>query len=96
MKTKILAVGLAILLSSTFTTLAFARDVFVRPHFRQDGTYVQPHFRTAPDHSISNNYSSYPNVNPYTGQQGSVNPWTTNPNPGRELHLTPYPNNLWR
>ena len=96
MKPRILTAGLVILLSLTFATSTFARDVFVRPYVRQDGTYVQPHFRTAPDHSISNNYSTFPNVNPYTGQQGTVNPWTTNPNPGHGLNLTPYPNGQWR
>jgi hypothetical protein len=96
MKARILAVGLLLLLSLTWVTLTFARDVFVQPYFRQDGTYVQPHFRTAPDHSISNNYSTYPNINPYTGQQGKVNPWTTNPNPGHNNYLTPYQNGLLR
>jgi hypothetical protein len=40
MKARILAAGLAVLLSLTWATLTFARDVFVRPYFRQDGTYV--------------------------------------------------------
>jgi hypothetical protein len=92
MRARILVAGLAALLSLTWTTLTFARDVFVRPYVRQDGTYVQPHFRTAPDRSISNNYSTYPNINPYTGQQGTVNPGTINSNPGYNNYLTPYPN----
>src|SRR5206468_9728578 len=51
-----------------------AGDVSVRGYFRQEGTYVQPHMRSAPDSSFNNNWSTYPNVNPYTGQQGTRQP----------------------
>jgi hypothetical protein len=54
--------------------IAFADDVSVRGYFRRDGTYVQPHMRSAPDSSYNNNWSTYPNVNPYTGQQGTRQP----------------------
>jgi hypothetical protein len=40
-------------------------------HFRNDGTYVAPHMRSNPDRSVNNNWSTHPNVNPYTGQQGT-------------------------
>ena len=54
---------------------AFA-DVYVRGHFRSNGTYVQPHYRSNPDGNFSNNWSTYPNVNPYTGEMGTRrNPW---------------------
>ena len=53
---------------------AIAGDVFVPGRFRHDGTYVQPHMRSAPDSSFNNNWSTYPNVNPYTGQQGTRQP----------------------
>jgi hypothetical protein len=53
---------------------AVAEDVSVRGHFRRDGTYVQPHMRSAPDSSYNNNWSTSPNVNPYTGQQGANPP----------------------
>lgn len=46
------------------------RDVQVDGHFRQDGQYVQPHHRSAPDQNQYNNYNSQGNSNPYTGQQG--------------------------
>ena len=36
-----------------------------------DGTYVQPHYRSNADGNPSNNYSTYPNINPYTGETGS-------------------------
>jgi hypothetical protein len=43
----------------------------VRGHVRKDGTYVQPHRRTKPDSNFNNNWSTRPNVNPYTGKEGS-------------------------
>jgi len=46
-------------------------DVFVRGYYRSDGTYVAPHFRSNPDHNFYNNWSTYPNINPYTGQMGT-------------------------
>lgn len=53
---------------------AVGGDVFVPGHLRSDGTYVKPHMRSAPDSSYNNNWSTSPNVNPYTGQQGHNQP----------------------
>jgi hypothetical protein len=47
-------------------------DTYVPGYTRSDGTYVQGHYRTLPDASRSNNYSSEGNVNPYTGRRGST------------------------
>jgi hypothetical protein len=55
-------------------TPALARDHFVNGYTRSNGTYVQPHYQTNPDRSMYNNYSTRGNVNPYTGQAGTVNP----------------------
>jgi hypothetical protein len=52
----------------------------VQGYTRQDGTYVQPHYRTNPDNNRLNNYGTQGNVNPYTGQAGTVNPYAQ-PNP---------------
>jgi hypothetical protein len=60
----------------------FAEDVHVKGYYRRDGTYVQPHMRSAPDSSYNNNWSTYPNVNPYTGQQGTREPRLYDSNPG--------------
>lgn len=61
--------GLMLVASSAF---AWGNDVSVRGYTRNDGTYVQPSHRTAPDNTMSNNYSTYGNTNPYTGEQGTV------------------------
>jgi hypothetical protein len=75
---------LAIFLLGTISQV-LAEDVRVRGYFRQDGTYVQPHMRSAPDSSYNNNWSTYPNINPYTGQQGTHQPrlLDNNSNSGR-------------
>jgi hypothetical protein len=64
----------------------FAKDVYIKPHTRSDGTYVQGHYRTAPNSSQYDNYSTKGNYNPYTGQAGTVEPQPTYQSPS-------YPNN---
>mgnify|MGYP000673873809 FL=1 len=46
----------------------------VRGHVRKDGTYVQPHRATNQNQTQRDNWSSKPNVNPYTGKPGSKEP----------------------
>ncbi len=46
-------------------------DVYVNGYTRKDGTYVQPYYRSSPDGNPSNNWSTYSNVNPYTGRMGT-------------------------
>ena len=43
-------------------------SVKVRGYYRKDGTYVRPHYRTAPDGNPYNNYSHPGNYNPNTGK----------------------------
>jgi len=46
-------------------SLAFCGNlVWVRGYFRKDGTYVRPHFRTAPDGNPFNNFSFPGNFKP--------------------------------
>jgi hypothetical protein len=45
--------------------------VHVKGYFRSDGTFVSPHYRSSPDNSFYNNYSTYGNINPYTGEIGT-------------------------
>jgi hypothetical protein len=58
-----------------FSVPAFSRDVSVKGHYRSNGTYVEPYTRTAPDSSTYNNYSTKGNTNPYTGKEGTVDPY---------------------
>lgn len=50
------------------------KTVTVRGHVRSDGTYVQPSHRTSPNATRRDNWSSKPNINPYTGKQGTKDP----------------------
>lgn len=42
------------------------------------GRYVMPHYRTSPNRSKFDNYSTRGNYNPYTGESGTVNPFRSN------------------
>lgn len=46
-------------------------QVRVRGYTRSDGSYVMPHYRSSPDGSRLNNWSTQGNYNPYTGRQGT-------------------------
>jgi hypothetical protein len=69
---KVIIAAAAIVLASYAT--AAAKTTHVEGYVRKDGTYVAPHERSAPDRSYNNNWSTTPNINPYTGQQGSRSP----------------------
>src|ERR1700687_2164781 len=62
---KLLAFGLALFL---FSQIVVAGQVWVNGYFKKDCTYVAWYYRTTPDDTIFNNWSTYPNVNPYTGK----------------------------
>lgn len=51
-------------------------SVYVRGYHRKNGTYVAPHYRSAPDANPYNNWSYPGNVNPYTGKVAPGNPDT--------------------
>lgn len=50
--------------------------VHVNGYYRSNGTYVQPHYRSAPDGNPYNNWSYPGNTNPYTGEMAGGNPDT--------------------
>jgi hypothetical protein len=50
---------------------AASAQTHVRGYTRSDGTYVAPHYRSSPNSTTSDNYSTRGNVNPYTGQLGT-------------------------
>ena len=50
-------------------------DTYVRGYTRRDGTYVSGHYRSTPNHTRLDNYSTRGNYNPYTGKAGTVNPY---------------------
>ena len=59
--------------------IAFSAPASAQEHvdgyFRSNGTYVEPHYRSTPDSTTLNNWSTKGNVNPYTGQEGTKDPY---------------------
>jgi hypothetical protein len=49
--------------------------VHVRSYIRHSGQYIGPHFRTPPNHTKLDNWSTRGNLNPYTGKIGTKAPF---------------------
>lgn len=45
----------------------------VNGYFRSNGTYVEPHYRSSPNSTKLDNWSTKGNINPYTGAEGTKN-----------------------
>lgn len=71
---KLTAIATAVLGLLFMAGASLAQDVHVRGYFRSDGTYVAPHWRSAPNSTTRDNWSTKGNVNPYTGKPGTRNP----------------------
>ena len=71
-RTLCLVMLFVFLLSSS---LCYARAVRVRGGFTKSGTYRQSHYRTSPNKTKRDNWSTKGNVNPYTGKKGTKNPY---------------------
>ena len=64
--------GVMLLLSAS----AEARTTRVRGYYKPSiGRYVAPHYKTTPNRSKFDNFSTKGNYNPYTGKKGTVNPY---------------------
>lgn len=60
----------------SFSAFAEARTTRVRGYFKPStGRYVAPHYKTTPNRSKFDNFSTKGNYNPYTGKKGAVNPF---------------------
>lgn len=51
-------------------------QVYVDGYTKNNGTYVQPHYRSSPNNTTLDNYSTRGNVNPYTGAIGTRDPYS--------------------
>ncbi len=74
----------AMAVALTFALPAFA-DVYVQGYMKKDGTYVPGYYRTTPNDTKLDNYSTQGNVNPYTGKPGTANPYAL-----PEIKVQPY------
>ncbi|MBS1646735.1 MAG: hypothetical protein JST67_05295 [Bacteroidetes bacterium] len=79
MKREILTIAIALA-----ATVALAQSSeYVSGYTKSNGTYVQGHRRTVANNTPYDNYSTAPNINPYTGKRGAkhydnVPPYNTN------------------
>ena len=60
-----------ILLFIFFSYECFSQDVYVKGYYR-NGKYIQPHYRSRPNSTINDNWSTKGNINPYTGKKGYI------------------------
>lgn len=64
-------------------------QTYVQGYTKKDGTYVAPHYRSSPNSTTSDNYSTRGNVNPYTGAAGTKP--DTRPSYGSSYSAPSYP-----
>ena len=74
---KLIILGLFCLLGTISFGQVNPNSTPVKGYTKSNGTYVQPHNRTTPNNTINDNYNTKPNVNPYNGKAGTVNPNNT-------------------
>ena len=67
--TPVIALGSASLLLGAPNS-SFSQS-YVNGYTRSNGTYVQGHYRSSPNSTQRDNYSTKGNYNPYTGKRGS-------------------------
>lgn len=65
------AIAAALMLAS----IGAMADKYTNGYVRKDGTYVQGHYSTNANGTRLDNYSTKGNLNPYTGQVGTVSPY---------------------
>jgi len=77
-KIKFLSViaGMAIILGLVGFISSAEAATRVRGYYKPStGRYITPHYRSSPNSSRFDNYSTKGNYNPYTGKKGTVSPF---------------------
>ncbi len=55
--------------------MCYAKVVSVKGSVSKTGVYKPPHFKTSPNKTKIDNWSTKDNVNPYTGKKGTIDPY---------------------
>ena len=50
------------------------KPVSVKGYYNKNGKWVEPYKKTVPNRTIKDNWGTKPNINPYTGKQGTIDP----------------------
>lgn len=77
MKKIISFVFLSIFVLGLFVSVSSveAKTIRVKSYYKPSSTkYVMPYYRTSPNKTRLDNYSTKGNYNPFTGKKGTVNP----------------------
>lgn len=71
-----LIIAFVLLVSLLFFNQVDARTIKVKSYFKPStGTYVNSYYKTSPNKTKLDNYSTKNNYNPYSGKKGYVNPY---------------------
>lgn len=70
---------ITLLLSVLISLPAIAKNTYVQPYIKSNGTYVNGYYKTTPNNNIYDNWSTKGNYNPYTGQKGTQDPYKYKP-----------------
>ncbi|KAF0133825.1 MAG: hypothetical protein FD145_1035 [Candidatus Saganbacteria bacterium] len=62
---------LIVLACFLLVSVSFAKSVIVRGSFKKSGNYVSPHYKTSPNKTKIDNWSTKGNINPSTGKKGT-------------------------
>ena len=81
-------------LTILLATITFSyADEYVYGYYKKDGTYVQGYFKTSPNTTNRDNYSTQGNLNPHTGNEGArapdYSPQAYNYGDGRTIYTGP-------
>ncbi len=72
---KILVFGLLVLFSFGLFSSVVDASSRVSGYTTKRGTYIQPYYKSTPNSTKFDNYSTKGNYNPYTGKKGYTNPY---------------------
>ena len=68
-------------------------ETYVNGYFKNDGSYVEPHYRSSPNQTNLDNYSTKGNSNPYNYSEGAraqdYSPEAINYGSGRTIYTGP-------
>lgn len=68
---------LTICFISFILNICLSAQTWVDGYYKSDGTYVNGHFKSSSNDTKLDNYSTKGNYNPFTGNTGNKNPYTT-------------------
>lgn len=75
MRKALVAILIFLILALGFSSFAEAKTTRVKGYYKpSSGKYIQPHYRTSPNKSRFDNWSTKGNYNPYTGKKGTTSP----------------------